>query len=229
MKGNIRVLAAEDDPVYTRLAALMSRAAGDVELLQTSDGLEALDLALTQAPDVLLLDLALPGLSGLELLRRYRAQGGRAGVLVLTGVPGAHLRDALLAAGADMVLTKPAPWDEVLFHLRLLSGDLSRPCQALLQDMGARARWFGLRQAAQCASRLALGDGALLKGVYIDVAGSEGCDPQSVEKNIRQLIARLHALDRPAYRRVTGRTGADPRPTNGEFLQALAQAALRRR
>lgn len=221
MSRPVRVLIAEDDRLQRSLLAEGVRRSADLELAGlAADGQQAYDLALALEPDVILLDLVLPGMDGLELLRRYRRQGGRAGVLVLTRAGGANVTGLALAQGADYVLVKPAPWGRVERTLRMLAGGLARLCLAQLLDMGARERWAGTGQAARCAGALGEGRCVLLKEAYIDAAAQDRCTPQAVEKNIRTLITRLHAQASPAYRSLfpTGR-----RPANSDFLRLLAR------
>lgn len=223
MSRPIRVLVAEDDRIQRTLLAEGVERSVDLELAGlAADGQRAYDLALTARPDVILLDLVLPGLDGLELLRRYRQAGGRAGVVVLTRAGGANVTGLALAQGADYVLVKPAPWSQVARTVRMVSGGLSRLCLALLLDMGARERWAGTVQAARCAGALGEGRCALLKEAYIDAAALDRCTPQAVEKNIRSLIARLRAQASPAY---VALFGPGQRPANSDFLRLLAHRA----
>ena len=222
MNRPIRVLIAEDDRLQRSLLAEGVHRSADMELAGLAvDGDQAYGLALSLEPDVILLDLVLPRLDGLEVLRRYRRQGGRAGVLVLTRAGGANVSALALAQGADYVLVKPAPWGQVARSLRMLAGGLSRLCLALLLELGARERWAGTAQAARCAGALGEGRCALLKEAYIDAAALDRCTPQAVEKNIRTLIARLHARSSPAYQSIFG----TQRPTNHDFLRILSRHA----
>lgn len=223
MSAPIRVLVAEDDRIQRSLLAEGIGRTADLKLAGlAADGEEAWDLAVALEPDVILLDLVLPKLDGLELLRRYRQAGGRAGVLVLTRAGGANVTGLALAQGADYVLVKPAPWKQVARILRMISGGLSRLCLALLVDMGARESWAGTGQAARCAGALGEGRCALLKEAYIDAAALDRCTPQAVEKNIRTLVARLHQRGEPAYRALFG---GDRRPSNSDFLRLLSRRA----
>lgn len=223
MSPPIRVLIAEDDRIQRSLLAEGICRTADLELAGlAADGQQAYELAAALEPDVILLDLVLPGLDGLELLRRYRQGGGRAGVLVLTRAGGANVTGLALAQGADYVLVKPAPWSQVARTIRMISGGLSRLCLALLLDMGARESWAGTGQAARCAGALGEGRCALLKEAYIDAAALDRCSPQAVEKNIRTLVARLHQRGEPAYRNLFGGAG---RPSNSDFLRLLSRHA----
>jgi CheY-like chemotaxis protein len=75
--------------------------------LEASDGLEALELAKAHHPDVVVLDLMIPGLSGLDVLARLRAEvnGGKLPIVVISAWGDA--RDEAFAAGADRFVLKP--------------------------------------------------------------------------------------------------------------------------
>ena len=94
------------------------------EVLSAGDGRTGLALAGAQAIDVAVLDLGLPQLDGLELTRRLRsgAQTAALPIVILTAHTGSLARDAALAAGADLVLTKPCLPDEVAKAIRQLLG-----------------------------------------------------------------------------------------------------------
>lgn len=100
------VLVVDDDPLNRKLARDVLRAAG-FDTLEAARGQEALALARERLPDVVLLDLRLPDLDGIETLRRLKADPAAGGipVVALTAVAGA--RDALLHAGFDGYLEKP--------------------------------------------------------------------------------------------------------------------------
>lgn len=223
MSRPIRVLVVEDDRAQRELLASALRRTGDLELAGTAaDGREGLRLARELEFDVLVLDLVLPGLDGLELLRRYRKEGGRAGVLVLTAAGGTHVAGTALALGADYVLLKPAAWPAVAARIRQLEGGLARSCEALLLELGAKERWAGTVQAARCAGWLGERRGTQLKELYLDAAALDRCTPEAVEKNIRMLIARLQRQSSPLFVLTFGDGGL----TNGEFLRRLSEAAL---
>jgi two-component system, OmpR family, copper resistance phosphate regulon response regulator CusR len=89
-----------------------------------SDGTRGWELASTVDYDLVILDLKLPGLSGTELLRRFRERGGKAPVLVVTVRDSTQDRVENLNAGADDYLTKPFVFAELLARVKAL---LRRP------------------------------------------------------------------------------------------------------
>lgn len=219
------MLMVEDEPMLGRFSVRLLKTIGGMEAILASNGIDGLELAWSWRPDVILLDLVLPELSGLELLRRYRQQGGQAKILVLTGADREWARQTALSQGADFLLRKPAQWEEILGHIRLLAGGLAGQCEELLRAMGAQEKKRGFRQAAQCAALLGQGECELLKEAYIEVAAREQTTARCVSKNIERLIRELHQKGNPLYYRLVGRTQREPWPTNKEFLCLLSQAA----
>ena len=101
-----RVLVVEDDATMAEvLRAYLTRAGYQVEW--TGDGSEAVQLWQRISPDVVILDIMLPGLSGLEVLRRRRRSGDHACVLVLSARGEEEDRVVGLETGADDYVVKP--------------------------------------------------------------------------------------------------------------------------
>jgi two-component system, OmpR family, response regulator MprA len=115
----MQLLVVEDDPAVRGAVERALRAAKH-EVTSASDGQRGLDLASTRAFDALVLDLGLPGIDGLELCRRLRAQGNQVPVLVLTARAAIADRVEGLDAGADDYLVKPFALDELLARVRAL-------------------------------------------------------------------------------------------------------------
>ncbi|HVV01847.1 MAG TPA: response regulator transcription factor [Verrucomicrobiae bacterium] len=84
------------------------------------DGVSGWDMASTVDYDLIILDLMLPGMSGTELLRRFRAKGGNAAVLVLTARDATQDKVENFEAGADDYLTKPFAFAELKVRIRAL-------------------------------------------------------------------------------------------------------------
>ena len=84
------------------------------------DGLEALDYLAVSPYDAVILDIMLPGLSGIEVLKRIRAEGNRVPVLFLTARDGVDDRVKGLDCGADDYLVKPFAFEELLARIRVM-------------------------------------------------------------------------------------------------------------
>src|SRR4249919_414628 len=111
-----RVLVVDDEPQILRALGINLRARGyDVDL--APDGEKALELAARHHPDVVILDLGLPGIDGIEVVRGLRGWS-QVPILVLSARGGEAAKVAALDAGADDYVTKPFGMDELLARLR---------------------------------------------------------------------------------------------------------------
>ncbi len=111
-----RVLVVDDEPQIRRALGINLRARGyDVDL--AGDGESALDLAARHHPDAVVLDLGLPGIDGVEVIRGLRGWS-RVPIVVLSVRDAEAVKVAALDAGADDYVTKPFGMDELLARLR---------------------------------------------------------------------------------------------------------------
>lgn len=115
----MRVLLVEDDPtLLTQLADGVRGAGYAVDL--ASNGIDAHFMGDTEPYDAVVLDLGLPQLDGLSVLRKWRSAARNMPVLILTARDGWHEKVAGIDAGADDYLTKPFHMEELLARLRAL-------------------------------------------------------------------------------------------------------------
>ena len=109
----------DDEPaVRTALERAFVLEGYEVEL--AADGGEALEKVAAGAPDAVVLDVLMPGVDGLEVARRLRAEGDRTPILMLTARDGVGDRVEGLDAGADDYLVKPFALEELLARVRAL-------------------------------------------------------------------------------------------------------------
>ncbi|MEV6053123.1 response regulator transcription factor [Streptomyces sp. NPDC052107] len=113
------MLLAEDDRAI-RHALERALALEGYEVTAVADGVEALAQAHKTPPDVLLLDVMMPGIDGLQVCRVLRAEGDRTPILMLTALVETADRIAGLDAGADDYVVKPFDVEEVFARLRAL-------------------------------------------------------------------------------------------------------------
>jgi two-component system copper resistance phosphate regulon response regulator CusR len=115
----MRILVVEDE---RKVAEFVARGLRDqrfaVDVI--SDGQTGWEMASTCDYDLVILDLMLPGLSGLEILKRIRRSGSQVPVLILTARAGTDTKVENFEAGADDYLTKPFAFDELLVRVKAL-------------------------------------------------------------------------------------------------------------
>ncbi|MFJ7076312.1 response regulator transcription factor [Streptomyces sp. NPDC098781] len=159
------VLLAEDDRAI-RNALERALTLEGYQVTAVADGVEALAQAHRTPPDVLVLDVMMPGIDGLQVCRVLRAEGDRTPILMLTALVETQDRIAGLDAGADDYVVKPFDVEEVFARLRALLRRTSEtngapvdvPRQApepsgrlieaagLRMDPQARRAWRGARE-----------------------------------------------------------------------------------
>ena len=127
----IRVLLAEDDrPLRSAIVRGLQEAGYAVEAVGT--GTQALELVTAQDFEAIILDILLPGMSGIEVCRDIRARDERQPILMLTALDSVEQRITGLDAGADDYLTKPFDFGELLARLRALTRRHGEGSAALL-------------------------------------------------------------------------------------------------
>jgi CheY-like chemotaxis protein len=115
------VLIVEDDPETRHFYSRALESAG-FRTAQAHNGYQALDKAFAALPDLIIADIAIPGMDGIELCRRLRADARSQAVplLAITGYGDRHYEDRARAAGADQVLIKPCAVDVLVEEARRL-------------------------------------------------------------------------------------------------------------
>lgn len=115
----IRVLVADDHPVVRSGIVALLESADDIEVVGTaSSGLEAVELALRLDPDIVLMDLRMPGIEGDEATARILAERPGIRIVVLTTYESDASILTAIEAGASGYLLKAAPQEEILAGIR---------------------------------------------------------------------------------------------------------------
>lgn len=112
----MKILLADDDDQLQR-ALRITLAARGYDVIAARDGAEAIDLAANAHPDLILLDLGMPRVDGLDVIRAVRAWS-KVPILVLSGRTDSAEKVEALDAGADDYVTKPFAMDELLARIR---------------------------------------------------------------------------------------------------------------
>jgi len=115
----MRILIADDDAQMLR-AVRITLAARGYDVISASDGKAALDAAISSHPDLIVLDLGMPGLNGIEVIEAVRGWS-QVPILVVSGRSESWEKVEALDAGADDYVTKPFSADELLARIRALS------------------------------------------------------------------------------------------------------------
>lgn len=118
--GNpINVLVVDDEAALAEMVSMALRYEG-WKIATASDGASAIAAARNQRPDVVVLDVMLPDMSGLDVLHKLREENPQLPVLLLTAKDAVEDRIAGLTAGGDDYVTKPFSIEEVVLRLRAL-------------------------------------------------------------------------------------------------------------
>src|SRR2546423_5328704 len=154
----IRILLADDHPIVREgLRAVLETQADFEVIAEAARGDEALRLALALQPDILLLDLEMPIMDGVETIRRLRQQQPMARVIVFTAFDNDERIIHAVQAGANGYLLKGAPRDEIFKAIRITmeGGSLLQPVVAskLLRHMGVQPVVGAAGSAAYATAR----------------------------------------------------------------------------
>lgn len=198
----MRILFAEDDALLgAGLYAALGKAG--FEVTWAKDGQSALELALGRTFDAVVLDIGLPVLGGMDVLRRLRAVSCSVPVLILTALDSTPSKVAGLEAGADDYLAKTAELDELIARVRALirrAGRGTFSVGELTIDTGARVvtlrgdpvhlsrREFDVLRVPMEASGRVLTRGQLEQALY----GESGAvDSNTIEVHIHNLRSKI--------------------------------------
>ena len=180
----IRALVVDDEPNLAELLSTALRYEG-WDVRAAHDGQAALAAARSHDPDVVVLDIMLPDLDGLTVLRRIREQGCHAPVLFLTAKDAVEDRVAGLTAGGDDYVTKPFSLEEVVARLR-----------ALLRRAGARPE---REEATVVVGDLVLDEDShdvTRAGEQIHLTATEFELLRFLMRNARRVVSKAQILDR---------------------------------
>ena len=223
-----RILLVEDDPNFCTLLRDFFAQTDDLTVCaQAHDGLTALELIHSLSPDLVLLDLILPGMDGLAVLRRLSAEPVRPKVIVLSGVTAEPYIRMALGLGASYYMIKPLSLPELALRIHALF-PLPDTCPAAgaeawyLLRLGARKEDTGFDFALFAAELLRSTAGKVqMKRLYLETAQHFATSAACVEKNLRTFIRHLHRSQRGSNRYTLSFDPTSSPPSNGAFLSWL--------
>jgi DNA-binding NarL/FixJ family response regulator len=208
----IRVLLVDDHSlIRAGVRTLLERMSGVVVVGEASDGREALDLVRSESPNVVLLDIAMPRLGGLEALPRVVEQFPKVKVLILSALVAEEFVSRALRSGAAGYMLKHAAPDELETAIRAvaenniyLSPAISRAIITSYMERGGGA----LSPLEQLTARQReilqlIGEGKNTK----EIASTLDISVKTVEAHRLQLMARLDIHDVPSLVRYAVRNG----------------------
>ncbi len=252
METKTRILIADANPDFSSLVSDLVAGEKDMEIVGTADnGADALTLIEELEPDVLLLELVLPKLDGLELLRRLGESGRRVHVIVLSGFVNAQVVGECSALGADYFISKPCDPAALLIRIRQLGGaergeaalpgyelgaarqsrgeaELESVVTDIIHEIGVPAHIKGyqyLREAIILTIRDMDMINAVTKVLYPEVARKFSTTPSRVERAIRHAIeVAWDRGDIEVLQKFFGYTVSNikGKPTNSEFIAMIA-------
>jgi len=131
----MKILIIDDHPIVRAGLRRLLAGAPEIETREAADGKEALAVFREYRPDLVILDLNLPGIGGLELIKRLRIEDADLGILVVSMHDDPIFALRALQAGAGGYVSKNAPPDEILEGIRRVADGQSYVAQNLAQDM----------------------------------------------------------------------------------------------
>lgn len=194
MSDAIRVVIADDHALVRSGLEQLLAGTGDIDVVGTAaDGQQAVDLACRLHPDVVLMDLQMPGVDGLTATREIRALGEGVDVLVLTSFSDGERILAALDAGAVGYLLKDAEPDAVIEGIRAVRrGESPLHPRAARQLLGARTGETGVELTPREHVVLEL----LRDGVtHHEVARQLGISERTVKAHLTSACARIGVVD----------------------------------
>jgi DNA-binding NarL/FixJ family response regulator len=150
----IRILLVDDDPLVRAALSLMLGGQADQEIVgEAADGREGVELAQRLRPDVVLMDVRMPGMSGLEATRVLHSRPDPPRVIVLTTFDADDYVLGAIAAGADGFLLKDTPPAEIVAAIRKVAEGEAMLSPSVTRTLIQRVREDGTRDRTSAAER----------------------------------------------------------------------------
>ena len=197
----LRLLVVDDQAIIRRGLALMLDAEADIEVVgQAADGLEAVTVAAETRPDVVLMDLSMPGADGVEATRRILAERPDTHVVVLTSFSEQRWITEALEAGAEGYLLKQSEPEVILAAIRQVV-DGGSPLDPKAARVLLTSRRAAAPSPAEDRSPLTDREAEVLEMVRAGypnktIARRLGISERTVKAHLTSVFARLGVADR---------------------------------
>ncbi len=197
----IRVLLVDDNVPFRRGLATLLADEPDFELAgEAGDGAQAVEMARALMPSLVLMDLSMPGLDGLEATRRMRAEVPYVPIVILTAADSDPALEAV-KSGARGYLLKSVEPPALLGTLRavVLGEACVSPAMAarLLEDLACRGpRSTGVRRAALVPREKEVLEQVAEGKTTDEIAAALGTDEPAVKGHLRRIVEKLHLENR---------------------------------
>ncbi|HKK27641.1 MAG TPA: sigma-54 dependent transcriptional regulator [Gemmatimonadota bacterium] len=191
----MRVLIIDDDPGVRRSISLILEEEG-YEVLTASDGEEGLETALDAGPDLVLCDVRMPKLPGLEFLDAYREADGEGLVIMITAYGSTDLAIEAMKRGAYDYLAKPFSADEALLVLRKAEEreQLHREVTRLREQVSLERRYSGIvARSSAMEDAVALAEKVARHPSTVLVTGESGTGKELIARLVHDLSPRKGA------------------------------------
>ena len=260
METKIRILSADPNQEFCRQLTAVALAEGDMEVIGVAaDGNEALSMALELQPDMLLMELVLPKIDGLEVLRRLHSMNYKGHIVVLSGFFNNKVIKDCSNLGVDYFLPKPCETAALITRIRQLVRsestayplvgvdcrefaianrneiELEAVVTDIIHEIGVPAHIKGyqyLREAIMLTIKDMEMINAVTKVLYPEVAKHFKTTPSRVERAIRHAIeVAWDRGDIEVLQKFFGYTVSNikGKPTNSEFIAMIADSLTLKR
>ena len=260
METKIRILSADPNQEFCRQLSAVAQAEGDMEVVGVAaDGNEALSMALELQPDMLLMELVLPKIDGLEVLRRLHSMNYKGHIVVLSGFFNNKVIKDCSNYGVDYFLPKPCETSALIARIRQLVRsestayplvgvdcrefaianrsdiELEAVVTDIIHEIGVPAHIKGyqyLREAIMLTIKDMEMINAVTKVLYPEVAKRFKTTPSRVERAIRHAIeVAWDRGDIEVLQKFFGYTVSNikGKPTNSEFIAMIADSLTLKR
>lgn len=192
--NTIRVLVADDHEMILDIARLFLNQQSDIEISTATSYQQAKDLVVKgEAFDVVLLDLNMPGMNGLEGLRDMIQLAAPAYVTLLTGTPSRALVNDAIEAGARGLISKAVPIKSLANSIRFIhSGEIYMPLSVMQEEPAAPQMPKGPLSAREMTVLGFLGEGHKNRSIADNLGLSEG----TIKMHVMSICKKLEASNR---------------------------------